>query len=71
MISILLGIISCCLLLAGVAYFVFEYAPYVANLWNSVSDMLSGLTSFLPSWLVPFAGLALTLAFIGLLIKLL
>lgn len=71
MISILLGIISCCLLLAGVAYFVFEYAPHIANLWNSVNEILSGLQGYLPDWLVPFVGIALTLAFVGLLIKLL
>lgn len=71
MISILLGIISCCLLIAGVAYFVFEYAPHIANLWNSVNESLQGIQAFLPSWLVPFVGIALTLAFVGLLIKLL
>ena len=71
MISILLAIVTGVLLIAGIAYGVFRVFPFLADFWNTTTANLQGLSSFLPSWLVPFVGVALALAFIGLLVKLL
>lgn len=71
MISILLGIGALLALVAGVAYVVYQYAPYVIGFFNSITLTAQNLGSFLPSWLAPFVVLALAIAVVGFLVKVL
>lgn len=71
MISILLSIVSILCLVGGVFYVVYIYGPYVVGFINSVLLTASNLASTLPSWLAPFVGLALAIAVIGILLKVL
>lgn len=71
MLSVVIAIASAVMLIAGVAYAVFEYAPYVIQFYNSLTTAVSVLSSALPSWLLPFVGISLAFAVLGLLIKLL
>lgn len=70
MFSVILTICTGVLLIAGVAYAVFEFFPYVANLFNQVTEIVSALSSALPSWLLPLATVGIAVAVIGLLVKL-
>lgn len=70
MLSVVLTICTAVLLIAGIAYAVFEFFPYVANLFNSVTEIVSALSVSLPPWLVPLASVGIAVAIIGLLVKL-
>lgn len=71
MLSILLSIASIVALIAGVAYCVYVYAPYVIGFFNSVTMTVQNLGELLPSWLAPFVLIALAIAVIGFLVKVL
>lgn len=71
MISILITIVSLVGLIAGVAYAVYEYVPYVVGIFNSITYTVQGFISYFPEWLVPFAVLALAIAVVSLLVKVL
>lgn len=71
MLSVIITICTAVLLLAGIGYAVYEFFPYVVNTFNSVTDIMSTLTSILPPWLVPLATVAIAVAVIGLVVKLL
>lgn len=71
MLSAVLFIASAIAIIVGIAIFVFRYAPFVADLWNNAFDAISNLQNLVPDWLLPFAGVAVALALIGLLVKLL
>lgn len=71
MVSILLGIASLVALVAGVAYVVYQYAPYVIGFINSFTLTAQNLGELLPAWLAPFVFLALAIAVVGFLIKVL
>lgn len=69
MISILITIVSLVGLIAGVAYALYEYVPYVVGIYNSVTYTVQGFIAMFPEWLAPFAVLALAIAVISLLVK--
>lgn len=71
MTSILIFIATCIAVLAGVGYFVFKYAPLIAQLWNSVIGSIELVTAIIPEWLLPYVGIILAICLVGLLIKLL
>lgn len=71
MLSVVITICTAVLLLAGIGYAVYEFFPYVVNMFNTVTDAVNGLASALPSWLVPLATVAIAVAIIGLIVKLL
>lgn len=71
MTSILLFIASAIALVAGIAYFVFTYAPFVINFWNNVVQSFQVITELFPEWLVPYLWIPITLGVIGILIKVL
>lgn len=71
MLSVIITICSAVLLIAGIGYAVYEFFPYVVNMFNSVTDTVSALSSALPSWLVPLAAVAVAVAVVGLIVKLL
>lgn len=71
MLSAVLFIASAIAIIVGIAIFVHRYAPYVADLWNNAFDAIENIKNLLPDWLLPFAGVAVALALIGLLVKLL
>lgn len=71
MFSVVLFIASGIVIIAGIGLFVFNYAPYIANFWNSLVSAYDVFTSLVPDFLLPFIGIPLFLAFVGLLIKLL
>lgn len=70
MLSVILTICTAVLLIAGIAYAIFEFFPYVANLFNQVTEIVSALSSALPTWLLPLATVGIAVAVIGLLVKL-
>lgn len=70
MLSVILTICTGVLLIAGVAYAIFEFFPYVANLFNQVTEIVTALSSALPTWLLPLATVGIAVAVIGLLVKL-
>ena len=69
MLSVLLAIASAVMLVAGVAYLVFTYFPKIINFLNNATEIITALSSALPSWLLPFIGVSLLVAIIGILIK--
>lgn len=71
MLSVIITICTAVLLIAGVGYAVYELYPYVVNLFNSVTVAISSLSSVLPPWLLPLATVAVAVAVIGLIVKLL
>lgn len=71
MISILLSIASILCLIGGVFYVIYIYGPYVVGFINSVLLTVHNLGSALPAWLAPFVALALAIAVIGILVKVL
>lgn len=71
MISILVFIASVIALIGGVAYFVFEYAPLVADFWNNCFNFYTSLIEYFPDWLLPYLAIPLLIGIVGLLIKLL
>lgn len=71
MLSVVLFIATAIALIAGVAYFVFTYAPYVIDFFNSIFGAYHILVDALPDWLLPYAMIPLVLAVVGLLIKVL
>lgn len=71
MLSTVLFIAAAVALVAGVAYFVFTYAPYVIEFFNSIVGAYHIMVDSLPDWLLPYAMIPLILAVVGLLIKLL
>lgn len=71
MLSVIITICTAVLLLAGIGYAIYELYPYAVNMFNSVTETISGLSSVLPSWLLPLASVAIAVAVIGLIVKLL
>ena len=71
MTSILLFIASAVALIGGIAYFVFTYAPIIANFWNSMYEFYTSVVEYFPDWLVPFLAIPILIGLVGLLIKLL
>lgn len=71
MTSILLFIGSVLALVGGIVYFVFTYAPMIADFWNSSFEMYAQIVEFFPDWLLPYLSIPLLIGLIGLLIKLL
>lgn len=71
MLSIFLSIASAVMLIAGVAYFVFQELPYAISFFNNMTSSAVGLIDSLPEFLVPFAGFAIIIAVASLIVKLL
>lgn len=69
MLSVVLAIASGVMLLAGVAYLVFTYFPKIVAFINTSLEIINAVSSALPSWLLPFVGISLLVAVIGILIK--
>lgn len=66
MLSILIFLALAVAIIAGVAYFIFQYGDYIINSYNAVFHLFSGFITYLPDWLLPSAAvvlLALVLAF--------
>lgn len=70
MLSVIITICTGVLLIAGIAYAVFEFFPYVSNLFNQATEIVTALSSAMPSWLLPLATIGIAVAIIGLLVKL-
>ena len=71
MTSILIFIASCIAVIAGIGYFIFKYAPMIAEMWNGVVSNIELITAIIPDWLLPYVGIILAICVVGLLIKLL
>ena len=72
MLSTVLSIGGIVALIGGVAYFTFQYMPYVIDFWNQVQTVyFSELSGVLPEWVVPFVSVGLLFAGVGLIVKLL
>lgn len=71
MLSVLIAIALAVMIIGGVAYAIFTYAPFIIDFWNSTTNLYYNLTQYFPDWLAPFVAVAVTLAVIGLLVKLL
>lgn len=71
MLSILMFIASVIAFVGGIVYFVFEYAPVIADFWNNSFDFYYLVVGFFPDWLLPYLAIPLVIGIVGLLIKLL
>lgn len=70
MLTAILAIVAAVVLLAGVAYVFFSGAAGVSTALDFCREVFTICQEFIPSWLVPFAVLALALAVFGIIIKL-
>lgn len=71
MLSIVLFIATAISLLAGIALFVFDYAPYIADFFNSITQGYIVVVGFFPDFLAPYALVPVAFAIFSLLVKLL
>lgn len=71
MLSTILSIGGCVALIAGVAYFFFQYAPMLVTYFNDGVSIVWEVSETLPEWLKPIVPLALALCAISLIVKLL
>lgn len=71
MLSTVLEIGAIVALIGGVAYFFFQYAPYIVSFFNSAVNIVLVCFDYIPDYLQPFLLLSLTFAGIGLAVKLL
>lgn len=71
MLSVIIAIALAVMIIGGVAYAIYTYAPFIIDIWNSTTNLYYNLTQYFPDWLAPFVAVAVTLAVIGLLVKLL
>lgn len=72
MLSTVLELGSIVALIGGVAYFTFQYMPYIIDFWNQVQSLyFSELSGILPDWVQPFIAVGALFSGIGLLVKLL
>lgn len=71
MISLILSIVAAIVVIAGVAYVVYSYAPIISDFVNSIYGQFEAITAFVPSWLFPFIAIVLLFFVIGIVIKLL
>lgn len=70
MTSIVLFIASAIAVIAGVAYAVYNYVPYIVNFWNSILETFETIKEYFPDWILPYLWIPVTLCVIGILIKL-
>lgn len=71
MISLILSIVTAVVVIAGVAYIIYSYAPVISDFVNSLYGQFEAVTSVVPSWLYPFIAIVLLFFIIGIIIKLL
>ena len=70
MLSVVISIALVVMIIGGTAYLVFQYVPFIIDFWNTSTNLFEALGQYCPDWLAPFVAIALTLAVIGLLVKL-
>ena len=71
MLSTVVTVGSAVVLIAGVAYLVYQYFPLFVTFYNDTIDKFYYLASYLPDWLVPCVGVCVLLSVFGLIVKLL
>lgn len=71
MLSLVLFIASCFVLVGGIAYFIYKYAPWIVDTITSFFDAFQTISDFVPSFLAPYLAILVALAVLGLLIKVL
>lgn len=71
MITILLGILSAIVVIAGVAYIVYSYAPDITNITDQIQTQIDNITAIVPEWLAPFIAVVSVIFIFGIIIKLL
>lgn len=71
MISLILSIVAAIVVIAGVAYIVYSYAPIISDFINSIYGQFEAITSVVPSWLFPFIAVVLLFFVVGIIVKLL
>lgn len=71
MISLILSIVTAIVVIAGVAYIVYNYAPVISDFVNGIYSQFEVITSIVPSWLFPFIAVVLLFFIVGIIIKLL
>lgn len=71
MITIIIAILSAIVVIAGIAYIVYSYAPDIANITEQLQTQIDTITSFVPEWLAPFIAVISVIFIFGIIIKLL
>lgn len=71
MFTAILAIAGVLALVAVAAWFFVEYGAVIADMWSWALGTMRGVTAIFPDWLLPFVLIALALAVISLIVKLL
>lgn len=71
MISLILSIVTAVVVIAGVAYIVYSYAPVISDFITEIYSQFEVVTSVVPTWLFPFIAIVLLFFIVGIIIKLL
>lgn len=71
MFTAILSIAGVLALVAVAAWFFAEYGAKIAEMWSWALETIQGVTATFPDWVLPFVLIALVLAVISLLVKLL
>lgn len=71
MLSAILAIVAALVVVAAVAWFFYDNFAQISALWEWGLSTIQQVLNLVPSWLLPFCFLALMLAALGLIVKLL
>lgn len=71
MISLILSIVTAVVVIAGVAYVIYSYAPVISDFVSNLYGQFEAITALVPSWLFPFIAIVLLFFIVGIIIKLL
>ena len=67
LIAIAVGIVT----IAGIATFIYSFAPQIVEWLNNSVETISSIMTFLPAWIIPYCLVGVALALISLGVKLL
>lgn len=71
MFAAIIAIVAALVVVAGIAYFIYDKFEYINSFFEWAQSVIDSISSAFPDWLLPFIAIALVLAIIGILVKLL
>lgn len=69
MFAAILAIVASLVVIAGIAYFFISGTASITEVLDFCRGVYDLITSLVPTWLLPFAAIALGLAIVGIVIK--
>lgn len=69
MFTAILAIAGILILLAGIAYFIYNYWGQITAAWDWVQVAAAAIGQIIPSWLLPILGVVLLVTVIGIILK--